>query len=301
MTTDIKKAMFHSSSSMAIFIMILALALAAFSGGLMKTLTESLEPPLISFFRFFGYFILLLPIALIKYGGKIFQRGYSKEQIFRGLALVLGNTAFMYGVQHVDYANSIAILYVYPFLMISLSVWILRERISSRTWLGVFGGFLGVILVLRPDLLKLEFHGLFILFTGLMVALQMLLNRKLGRATAPLIVAIWGALVGCLVSGLFAPFFWSSPGKTDLVIILILSVCTALSQTLMIVAMTWASADKIAPFTYFEIPFAVLVGFLLFETLPDFLSLVGITLIIFSGVLVKLVPDTFQMRPRDKF
>ena len=298
MITDMKRATLNSSSSLAIFVMVIALALAAFSGGLMKILTESLEPPLISLFRFFGYFILLIPIALMKYGGQIFERGYSKEQILRGLALVLGNMAFMYGVQHVDYANSIAILYVYPFLMIGLSVWILKERISSRTWLGVFGGFLGVILVLRPDFLKLEFHGLFILFSGLMVALQMLLNRKLGRATSPLIVAVWGAFVACLISGLFAPFYWSIPGKTELIIILILSLSTALSQTLMIVAMTWASADKVAPFTYFEIPFAVIVGFLLFETLPDLLSWVGIALIIFSGFLVKLFPKTSDAAPR---
>jgi len=103
------------------------------------------------------------------------------------------------------------------------------------------------------------------------------------------------------MSSLFVPFFWNVPGKTELFIIIILSLTTALSQTFMIVAMSWASADKVAPFTYFEIPSATLVGFLLFQTLPDLLSWVGMVLIIFSGVLVKLFTNKSQLRLRDKF
>ena len=290
----------RSKTSTAILIMILALALASLSGGLMKILTETMEPALISFFRFSGYFILLFPLALYQYGKKVLSPSYPKAQIFRGCALVLGNTAFIYGVQHVDYANSIAILYIYPFLMISLSVCILNERVSPATWLGVLGGFLGVVLVLRPDIIQMNFNGLFIVFTGLMVAIQMLLNRKLGIVTPPIIVAVWGAFVASFMSGLAAPFFWTTPEKTEILIILVLSVTTALSQTLMILAMAWASADKIAPFTYFEIPSATLVGFYLFGTLPDKISWIGILLIIFSGVTVKLIPNRLKLRAREK-
>ena len=292
---------FKPSVSRAIFILLIALGLASFSGGLMKVLTDTMEPALISFFRFLGYLIILFPLALYKHGKKVLKPAHPKVQIVRGIALVLGNAAFIYGVQHVDYANSIAILYIYPFLMIGLSVWILNESVSRGTWLGVLGGFLGVILVLRPNIMQMDFNGLFIVFTGLMVALQMLLNRKLGMATSPLIVAVWGAFIACLLSSLFVPFFWNVPGKTEIFVILILSVTTALSQTLMIVAMSWASADRVAPFTYFEIPSATLVGFLLFETLPDLTSWVGMALIIFSGVLVKVFSNNSQLRTRDKF
>ena len=289
------------SVSGAIFILLVALGLASFSGGLMKILTATMEPALISFFRFLGYFILLFPLALFQHGKTVFKPTQPKVQILRGCALVFGNTAFIYGVQHVDYANSIAILYIYPFIMISFSVWILNETVSRGTWLGVVGGFAGVILVLRPNIILMDFNGLFIVFAGMMVALQMLLNRKLGMVTSPLIVAVWGALVACIMSSLLVPFFWNVPSKSEIFIIIILSTTTALSQTLMIVAMSWASADKIAPFTYFEIPSATLVGLLLFQTLPDILSLVGMALIIFSGLLVKLFSNKSELRLRNKF
>ena len=68
-------------------------------------------------------------------------------------------------MQHVDYANAVAILYIYPFLMIGLSVWILNESVSRGTWFGVLGGFLGVILVLRPNIMQMDFNGLFIVLS----------------------------------------------------------------------------------------------------------------------------------------
>ena len=282
---------FHDAlSTRAILVMLLAVAIAAFSGGLMKILVETMEPPLVSFFRFTGYFFLLFPLAVYRFGWGLLTPYRTDVQVIRGFVIVMGNTAFMYGVKHLDYANSIAILYVYPFLMISLSVWILQESVSRATWLGVLGGFLGVILVLRPDVVKMNFNGLFILFTGLMVAIQMLLSRKLGVATSPIIVTVWGAFIASVISGLFATIFWRFPNPTEILIISGLCVATALSQTLMIIAMSWASADRIAPFTYFEIPAATFIGFVLFGTLPDLLSWSGMLLIILSGVLVRLIP-----------
>ncbi|MDA0846452.1 MAG: EamA family transporter, partial [Proteobacteria bacterium] len=95
--------------------MVFALFLAALSAAFMKLLADTMSPPLISFFRFAGYFLLLLPLAFIRHGWRVLRPQRPVVQIIRGLTLALGNMAFMYGVQHVDYANAVAIVYVYPF------------------------------------------------------------------------------------------------------------------------------------------------------------------------------------------
>ena len=89
------------------------------------------------------------------------------------------------------------------------------------------------------------------------------------------------------MSSLFVLFFWTVPKKTELFIIN-LSITIGFLQKLMIVAMSWAFANKVAHFTYCEIPSAILVGFLLFQTLPDLFSWVGMVPIIFNDMLVKL-------------
>ena len=285
----------------AVIIMLTALCLAALSGALMKILTEGLSPPLVSWFRFAGYGLLLIPVALWRAGPGCFRPARPFVQITRGLMLAAGNTAFMYGVRHVDYANAISILYIYPFIMVALSAWILGERVSTSAWLGVVGGFSGVLLVVRPDLTGIDPAALFILFTGTMVALQMLFNRKLGVLSDPLVVSLWGALAATAALSLSLPFVWMVPTTDQMLLIAALAVLTALSQTLMITAMSMASADRIAPFTYFEIIAAVIIGLVIFGTLPDMLAWLGMALIITSGTVVKRLPGVLKLRRREKF
>ena len=280
--------------TLAVVIMLTALCLAALGGALMKILTESLSPPLVSWFRFAAYGILLVPIALWRVGPGCFRPTRPMVQIGRGLMLAAGNTAFMYGVRHVDYANAIAILYVYPFIMIALSALVLGERVSGSAWFGVVGGFSGVLLVVRPDMSGLDPAAMFILFTGTMVALQMLFNRKLGVLSDPVVVSMWGALAATGGLTVMLPFVWRVPEPEQIRLILLLALITALSQTLMITAMSMAQADRIAPFTYFEIIAAILIGLAMFGTLPDLLAWTGMALIIISGTVVKRLPDIMK-------
>lgn len=86
-----------------------------------------------------------------------------------------------------------------------------------------------------------------------------------------------------------------------MLLIAALAVLTALSQTLMITAMSMASADRIAPFTYFEIIAAVIIGLGMFGTLPDMVAWLGMALIITSGTVVKRLPGVLKLRRREKF
>jgi drug/metabolite transporter (DMT)-like permease len=134
-----------------------------------------------------------------------------------------------------------------------------------------------------------------------MVALQMLFNRKLGVLSDPIVVSLWGALAATAALSLSVPFVWQIPTTGQMLVIAALAVLTALSQTLMITAMSMASADRIAPFTYFEIIAAVIIGLAIFGTLPDMLAWLGIALIITSGTVVKRLPGVLKLLRREKF
>jgi drug/metabolite transporter (DMT)-like permease len=163
-----------------ILLVVAGLSLAALTGALMKTLTTDMSPMLIGWFRFTGYFLIMVPFALHRVGRRAFRPPRIGIQVLRGLLLVAGNLSFMFGVRGLDFADAIAILYVYPFLMTLLAPMVLGERVSLTGWAGVFGGFAGVLLVMRPEFGNLDVNALLVLGTGGVVALQMLMNRKLG-------------------------------------------------------------------------------------------------------------------------
>ena len=81
----------------------------------------------------------------------------------------------------------------------------LGEPVSRPAWAGVAGGFCGVLLVIRPDPAALDIGAIFILFTGFTVAVQMLLNRKLGSESDPLLVSMWGAVVASVALSVSLP------------------------------------------------------------------------------------------------
>ncbi|MDH3666323.1 MAG: DMT family transporter [Paracoccaceae bacterium] len=283
-----------------IVLIIAAMSLAAFTGALMKSLTDTMSPMLIGWFRFTGFFIIILPIALARVGRAAFRPPRIGIQVMRGVFQVAGNLTFMFGVMGLAFADAIAILYVYPFLMTLLAPSVLGERVSAAGWLGVFGGFAGVLLVVRPNPSGLDAHALFVLCTGLLVALQMLLNRKLGVLADSSVIAMWGALIASLLLVTTLPFVWTPVAPGDYGIIVLMAFTSAASQTMMILAMSRTPASDLAPFTYTEIVSAVLIGLVMFGTLPDALSWAGIGLITLSGVLVARAQGRISLRRQPK-
>ena len=281
--------------------MVTGLCLAALGGAVMKLLTGDLPAVLLAWYRFAIYGAILLPVAVWRGGRALFRPTRPLVQVIRGLLVAAGNTSFVIGVAYVDYANAIAILYIYPFLMVGLSALVLGERVSGPAWVGVAGGFCGVLLVIRPDPATLDLGALFIGFTGLTVALQMLLNRKLGTESDPILISMWGAVVATLALSLALPFTWQVPTRDVMILVGAVGALSALSHTMMVVAMARAPAGAIAPFTYLEIVAAIIIGMVMFGTLPDAVAWAGMALIAVSGIAVKKLPGVLKMRRREKY
>jgi drug/metabolite transporter (DMT)-like permease len=252
----------------------------------MKLLTHELSVIQITWFRFVGFALIMLPVVLHRFGRSALRPARPGMQIIRGLSMVIGTIAFVAGVQTVDFADAIAILYAYPFLLILLAVWFLGERVLWTTWLGVISGFLGVLLVMRPEFRTINTGTLYVLLSALIVSIQMALNRKLGVLSHPLITTLWGAVVATCVLSIFLPFYWQPVSADLLWLIGLMIICGASSQVLIVYSFSKAAASTLAPFTYFEIVAAVAIGYFMFGTLPVWISWIGILLITVSGLIV---------------
>ncbi|MDA0307708.1 MAG: DMT family transporter [Candidatus Puniceispirillales bacterium] len=279
---------------------ILALSLAALTGAIMKMLTAELEPVLVAWLRFVGYFSILLPIAIWRTGWKAFAPPRPQIQVLRGVMLAIGNVAFIFGVQNLDFENAIAILYIYPFLMIILAPIFLGEKVVTSAWLGVVGGFTGVLLVMRPDPFDLDTNAMLIVLSGVMVSIQMIINRKLGVSVDPIVMSMWGGMAAMICLIPFLPAVWVSPLDWPLGTLALLAIISALAQTLMIMALARATAGSLAPFTYFEIVSGICLGLIMFGTWPDPLAWAGMMLIIISGIIVAKAQGQLVLRRREK-
>lgn len=273
-------------SRQGIIFVIVGLSIASLNGALMKLLTHDLSVIQITWFRFFGFALIMLPIVLYRFGRSTLRPARPGIQVIRGLSMVAGTIAFVAGVQTVDFADAIAILYAYPFLLILLAVLFLGEKVQWTVWPGVAGGFLGVLLVMRPEFRTINTGTLYVFLSALIVSIQMALNRKLGTLSHPLITSLWGAVIATFALSFFLPFYWQPVGTNLLWLLGLMIICGASSQVLIVYSFSRTTASTLAPFTYFEIVAAVAIGYFMFGTLPVWLSWIGILLITISGLMV---------------
>ena len=106
-----------------------------------------------------------------------------------------------------------------------------------------------------------------------------------------------GAVSATMVLSVFLPFYWLPVEMDNIWLIFALIICGAVSQILIVFSFSKTTASTLAPFTYFEIVAAVIIGYFMFGTLPGWISWVGIILITASGLMVaKTLPP--QRNPR---
>ena len=277
---------FIASETRGIVMVIIGLSIAAFAGAIMKLLGDQISAYQVAWFRFAGMSVVLLPYLVWRYGLSGLKPARPIIQLIRGLTMAGGTTAFVIGAQTVDFADAIAILYAYPFLLVIIAVLFLGEHANWSVWIGVVGGFAGVLLVMRPEFDQVNTGNFYIFACAVIISIQLALNRKLSIVSPPIITAFAGAVCAALVLTLLLPGSWKPIPVDAWWYIGLLVVAGAINQTLLVYAFAHADASTLAPFTYFEIVSAVIFGFLFFGTLPTLLSWLGILLISVGGLYV---------------
>lgn len=278
-----------ASNARGILLVILGLSIAAFAGAIMKLLGDQFSAYQVAWIRFAGMSVMLAPLLIWKYGLKGLAPRRPVVQMIRGLTMAGATIFFVLGAATVDYADAIAILYAYPFLLVIIAVLFLGERASWTVWIGIIIGFAGVLLVMRPEFKQINIGTVYVFICAVIISVQLALNRKLGAVSPPLVTAFLGAIFATVAVTFLLPGSWQPIPDESWPYIVLLIISGAINQILLVYAFAYADASTLAPFTYSEIVSAVIFGYLFFGTLPSVLSWVGIFLISAGGIYVARV------------
>ncbi len=271
---------------------VLGLTCASTQAGLSKLLAESLPFIFVVWGRFAVFLLVCLPMVIWRHGLRGLRLPQPHLHLWRGLLLLVASVAFIWAISGMPLANAIAIVFVYPFLVTALSPLVLKERVPKTSWVAVVAGFVGVLVVIRPEtdvaLGGIDWHALLALAAGSCFGIHLLITRRLTASSPPLITASATALVSVVVLSLAVPFNWQTPSGTQFAIFLVMGSFGAASQLLTIFAVSRAPMPTLAPFGYSEIVAATLVGLVLFGDFPDATTWIGIAIIVASGLVIAL-------------
>lgn len=215
--------------------------------------------------------------------------------VLRTILHILGIAAMFASLRFLPLADAIAIAFVMPFLMLLLGRFVLGEEVGPYRLMACIVGFAGTLLVIQPNYAAVGAPALLPLGVAVAFALFMMVTRSIAKATDPIsLQAVSGLIATAILGSAWLAFssadvpglgFVSLEGR-EIWLLGAIGVLGTVAHLLMTWSLRLAPAATLAPMQYLELPFATLIGFVIFSDLPDTLASLGILLTICSGLYV---------------
>ena len=234
---------------------------------------------------------ILLFILGLATGGLRFrlQRRDTGLLAIRTLAEIAATVAFLGALVHMPLANLSAVMQFTPLAVTLAAAVVFRERIGWRRLSAIGIGFLGVLLIIRPGAKGFDIWALVGVASVLCVVVRDLSTRKFGLGVPTATVALSAALgvtalgiAGVAIQG------WQGPNLRELLTVFGSSVALVAGYLSGVQAMRVGDIGFIAPFRYTSLLWAIALGWLVFGTLPDALTLAGAAVVIATGLFALL-------------
>jgi drug/metabolite transporter (DMT)-like permease len=255
--------------------------------GIIKSLAVRHPVPLLVWARW-GFQVMAMLIWLApSMGTRMLHTRQLRMQLLRGCLLVASSLCFMTALAHMPLADATALNYTTPTIVIILAIVFLNERLTVSRMAFVIAGLAGMVMIVQPGAEIFRGTSLFALGSALCYAVYQITTRMLAGED-PRVSLFYPALVGTLLMTFVWPWFGSRIDLTwmDVVLLAGIGVIGTVGHFLLILAFQRAPASALTPFTYIQVVFATLIGWLAYNDFPDALTLAGMALIAGSGLLL---------------
>jgi len=205
-------------------------------------------------------------------------------QFSRGVILSLNNCLVVYTFTLLGLVETHAIIACYPLIVAGLSVPFLGERFGWRRWMAIFTGFIGVIIILRPNTNVITEGSIFAIVGAIMFAVYLILTRYVSRSDTAITSFFWTGIGGTVTMSLISLFIWDDILKEDYLWLLLMCVLSAGSHFMMVKTLQVAEASVVQPFSYLQLVFGSIIGVTIFSESIDLMIIVGALVVIGSGL-----------------
>lgn len=216
-------------------------------------------------------------------------RGDLGPVALRTLAEVAATAAFLIALMHMPLANLSAILQSLPLAVTLAAAVFLKEPIGWRRLTAIAVGFVGMLIVIRPGGAAFDQWSLLGLASVGFVVLRDLVTRRFSRDMPSVVPAVWASGAVTLMGAVGMVLYGAVP-PSPLNLLQTFGAALFLIVGYMMAIMTMRIGDLglVAPFRYTSLLWAVLLGWMLFGTLPDFWTIVGSAIVVASGLYMLL-------------
>lgn len=266
----------------------MALAMSGFiiNDVIVKTLTDEINYGQVMFVRGLMMVVLLAALIAYKKHSITIKQMKSGPMLLRVSLEAVATTFFLIGFSNLPVANASAIMQALP-LAVTLGAYLfLKEPVGWRRLSAILIGLVGVLIIIRPGLEGFNIYSLAILTVVILAAGRDIVTRLLDRDISPFYVSLLAAIaVTVLGAALIVPFGGWRPMNLHIFGTLMLAAgFLFVGYHFIVLAMRDGDIATVAPFRYAALLWAVILGYLVFDDLPDLWTVIGSIIVVGSGL-----------------
>ena len=240
----------------------------------------------ILFLKYFFTLFLSITESYRKNNHNFFKTNSPKLQITRSVLSIIESGCFVLSFRYLSLADAHSIGSLTPVIVVALSAIILREKVNLKTWIAIFIGFIGVLIIMRPGLSIFDPKSLIPLAAAFFLSLYQIVTRKVSEYDSSETSLFYTSVVGIILMSFMMPFFWQPMQSYSYLLFLGIGIFFSLGIYFQIIALSFAKASVVQPFHYTLILWAIILGYIFYNDLPDLPTVIGAIIITLSGIYV---------------
>jgi drug/metabolite transporter (DMT)-like permease len=227
--------------------------------------------------------LVILPVS----GLGVFRTKRLHDHVLRNLSQSTAQTFVVIAFSMMPLAGAIAITFSAPLFATIAAIIVLKESVGPARWGALIVGFLGVLVVTSPGVDTFQIGSLFALANAVLFGTVAVGVRRMAATESTSTMIMYQMVFTTAFFAVSLPFGWMTPTSTgDWAALIANGLLNAVGQYLWTTALRFAPASAVAPFNYFSLVWAIILGFLVWGDLPSVALLMGSSVVVASGMFL---------------
>ena len=295
----------QNNNPKGIFFILIAMIVFSVQDGIMKHIYNFVSLYEIYLIRTIVSFVLILLFLIITKKPIVFKSQYPLLTFTRVILFFFGFSSFYVSLTVLPLGTATALFFVTPFLITIFAHFFLKEEIGLRRWSAVVVGFIGVYITLNPDFSNFNYLSLLPILCALCYSLSMIIIKKTSDKDS-VYTQTFTFYIGAIIISIIFYFIigdgqynvsdhpasqfifreWFVDFNSNILLMTATGVTATLAFLFLFTAYSIASPAVVSPFEYSILFWSPLVGWLYFDEIPSLNTVIGILIIVSSGVYI---------------
>jgi len=204
----------------------------------------------------------------------------------RCMSGLIAIVAIFIALRELPLATVVSISFAAPIFTTILSIFFLSEKVGFYRWLAVLVGFVGIIIISEPGFSSLNLYYIYPIIFCLGLSYVAIAIKKLS-STEPIWLIGFYFSFSIMITSLFTiPKGWIMPDLTDLILLSLVGVLGGVANLLLTLAYKFSDVSLVTPLKYLALIFAIIFGYLIWDEIPTYKTLMGSGLVIISSIII---------------